>query len=161
MELFDERKAVICTVTKGKKISHFQKFHKGKILWEQEAAIFPPMYESGSGEKSPSKDMEKFFSNFQICHNQFLYLKTQPTGVWKLWCQFLRNWFLDIFAVCSLVRKINLPHTQQSYLCPKNINYLLEKADLRFFLSYGLMTTIKITIFSSFYVKDNFQAKII
>ena len=32
-----------------------------------------------SGEKSPSKDMEKKISNFQICHNQFLYLKTQPT----------------------------------------------------------------------------------
>ena len=65
---------------------------------------------------------------------------------------------LDIFAVCSLVPSMNLSHTQQSYLCPKNQNYLLEKSDLRFFLNYGLRTTIKITIFSTFYVTDNFSS---
>ena len=48
----------------------------------------------GSGEKSSSKDMEKNVFSFQICHNQFLYLKTQATGAWKLQCaQFLLNRF--------------------------------------------------------------------
>ena len=37
---------------------------------------------------------------------------------------------------------------QQSYLCQKNQNYLQGKANLRFFLSYSLRTTIKITIYS-------------
>ena len=47
-----------------------------------------------SGQKSPSKDMEKFFSNFRVCQNQFFYLKTQPIGTWKLQCaQFLWNRF--------------------------------------------------------------------
>ena len=30
------------------------------------------MYLGGSGAKSPSKDIKKTFSNFQICHNLFL-----------------------------------------------------------------------------------------
>ena len=38
----------------------------------------------GPSEKRPNKDIEKFFSNFQICHNQFFYLKTQHIGAWKL-----------------------------------------------------------------------------
>ena len=57
---------------------------------------------------------------------------------------------LDIFAVCSLVPRINLSHTQQGYLCQKNQSYSLGKADLGFFLSNG-STTIKITIFNTFY----------
>ena len=66
---------------------------------------------------------------------------------------------LNIFADCSLVPRINLLHTQQSYLCPKNQNYSLGKADLKFFLSYGWRTTIKITIFNTvFYVVDNFSS---
>ena len=44
---------------------------------------------------------------------------------------------------------------QQGYLSSKNQNHLLGKADLGFLLSYGLRTTIKITIFSTFYVIDN------
>ena len=44
---------------------------------------------------------------------------------------------------------------QQGYLCPKTQNYLLGKADLGFFLRSGWRTTIKITIFSTFYVIDN------
>ena len=49
----------------------------------------------GSGEKNPKQEYDKkIFSNFQICHNQFFYLKTQRTGAWKLQCaQFLRNQF--------------------------------------------------------------------
>ena len=36
--------------------------------------------------------MKKKFSNFQICHNHFFSLKTQPIGTWKLQCsQFVRN----------------------------------------------------------------------
>ena len=63
---------------------------------------------------------------------------------------------LDVFAVRSLITRINLSHMEWSYLCSKNQNILLGKADLRFFLSYRLRTTIKITIFSTFYVVDNF-----
>ena len=36
------------------------------------------------GEKNPIKYSKKNFLNFQICHNQFLYFKTQPVGAWKL-----------------------------------------------------------------------------
>ena len=44
--------------------------------------------------KNPCKDMEKNYSNFQNCHNQFLYLKTQPIWAWKLQCaQFWQNQF--------------------------------------------------------------------
>ena len=68
---------------------------------------------------------------------------------------------IDIFAVCSLVPSMNLSHSQQSYLCPKNQNYLLEKANLRFFLNYGFRTAIKITILGTFYVTDNFQTVVV
>ena len=44
------------------------------------------IYTCVSGEKSPSKEMKKKFPNFQICYNQFSYLKTQPMGAWKLQC---------------------------------------------------------------------------
>ena len=45
-------------------------------------------------EKAQAKIWKKFSSNFQICHNQFLWLKTQLIGAWKLQCaQFLQNWF--------------------------------------------------------------------
>ena len=38
--------------------------------------------------------MEIFFSNFQIFHGQILYLKTQPTGAWKVqFAQILWNQF--------------------------------------------------------------------
>ena len=60
-------------------------------------------------------------------------------------CPFFVKTVLNTFAVCSLVPRINLSHTQQSYLCPRNQNYLLGKADLKFFLRHGLRTTIKIT----------------
>ena len=53
-------------------------------------------------------------------------------------CPIFAKPVLDIFAVCSLVPRMNLYHTQQSYLCPKNQNYLLYKTDLGFFFSYGL-----------------------
>ena len=57
-----------------------------------QSKIVLTIHGSDSGEKSPSKDMKIFFSSFQICCNQFLYLKTQPIGAWKLQCtQFLQN----------------------------------------------------------------------
>ena len=37
----------------------------------------------GSGEKGSSKYMN-FFFNFQVCHNNFLYLKTHPIEDWEL-----------------------------------------------------------------------------
>ena len=39
-----------------------------------------------------------------------------------------------------------MSHAQQSYLCPKNQNYLLGKADLRFFLSHRLRVIIFLTV---------------
>ena len=109
-------------------------------------------------KKAQARIWKIFFSNFQICHNQFFYLKTQPIRAWKLQCtKIFEETVLDIFAVCSLVPSISLSYTQQSYLCPKNQNYLLEKADSRFFRNYRLRSSIKITIFSTFYVTDNFS----
>ena len=113
----------------------------------------------GSGKKSPSKDMNKFF--FQLSNlSQPIFLLENPThwGLETAVYPIFAKPVLDIFAVCSLVPSMNLSHMQQSYLCPKNQNYLLEKADLRFFLNCGLRTTIKITIFSTFYVTDNFSS---
>ena len=111
-------------------------------------------------KKAQARIWKKIFSNFQICHNQFFTWKPNPLGrgLETAVCPIFAKPVLDIFAVCSLVPSMNLSHTQQSYLCPKNQNYLLEKSDLRFFLNYGLRTTIKITIFSTFYVTDNFSS---
>ena len=59
---------------------------------------------------------------------------------------------LGIFAVCSLV-----PRTKAIY-AQKNQNYVLDKTNLGFFLSYGLRNIIKITIFSTFFVTVNFSS---
>ena len=103
----------------------------------------------GSGEKSPSKGMKKK-----------VFLLENPThwGLETAVCLIFAKSVLDTFAVCSLVPSMNLSHRQQSYLCPKNQNNFLEKSDLRFFLNYGLRTTIKITIFRTFYVTENFSS---
>ena len=71
----------------------------------------------GCGEKSSSKDMKIFFFNFQICHNQFFYLKTQ-----------------------------------------KKSKLLTRESWFEVFLNYGLRTTIKITIFITFNITDNFSS---
>ena len=62
---------------------------------------------------------------------------------------------------CSLVPRMNLSHTQQSYVCPKNQNYLLNKANLRFFLSYGLRTTKKSQYSVLFMLWITFQVAIV
>ena len=103
--------------------------------------------------------MKTFF--FQVSNlSQPVFLLENPThwGLETAVCPTFAKPVLDIFTVCSLVPSMNLSNTQQSYLCPKNQNYLLEKSVLRFFLNYGLRTTIKITIFSTFYVTDNFPS---
>ena len=113
----------------------------------------------GSGKKSPSKDMKKII--FQLSNLSELIFLLENTTHWGLEtavCPIFAKPILNTFAVCSLVPSINLSHTQQSYLCLKYQNYLLQKADLRFFLNYRLKTTIKITIFSTFYVTDNFSS---
>ena len=76
--------------------------------------------------------METFLLNFQICYNQFFLLEN-PThwGLDIAVCAVFVKLILDIFAVCSLLPRMNFPHMQQSYLCQKNQNYLLKKADLR------------------------------
>ena len=82
--------------------------------------------------KKTKQGCEIFFPNFQICHNQFFLLEN-PThwGLETAVCPIFAKPVLDIFAVCSLVPCMNLSHTQKSYLCSKNQNYLLEK-DLTF-----------------------------
>ena len=73
-------------------------------------------------------------------------------------CPTFVKMLLDIFAVCSLVPRINLSHLQKLFMPQKkNQNYVLEKTNLRFFLSYGLRNT-KITIFSTFFVIGNFSS---
>ena len=111
---------------------------------------------SGSAGKSPNKDMEK--KKFQLFDISFCTWKPNALGFGNCSVPNFAKPVLDIFAVCSLVLRINLSQRQQGYLFPKNQNYLLGKADLGFFLSYGLRTTIKITIFSTFYVIDNFSS---
>ena len=114
----------------------------------------------GSGEKTPSKDMiKKCFPTFKFVTTSFFTWKPNALGLGN--CSepnFCETSFRYFCTVCSLVPSMNLFHTQQSYICPKNQNYLIEKADLRFFLNYGLRTTIKITIFSTFYVTDKFSS---
>ena len=90
----------------------------------------------GSGEKNQSKDKDKKF--FQLSNlSQSVYLLENPIH-WRLEtavCPIFVELILDIFAVCSLVPRMNLSHMQQSCLCSKNPNYLLEKNDLSFFIS--------------------------
>ena len=115
--------------------------------------------QSGSGEKSPNKDMEKKnFPTFKFVTISFCTWKSNPLGLGNCKVSNFCETGFRFFAVCSLIPRIKLSHTQQSYLCPKNQNYLLWKANLRFFLSYGLKTTIKMTIFSTFYVTDTFSS---
>ena len=90
----------------------------------------------GSGEKSLRKDMGKKF--FQLSNlSQSVFLLENPThwGLETAVCPIFAKPVLDIFTVCSLLHRTNFSQTQQGYLCPKNQNNLLEKADLRFFLS--------------------------
>ena len=105
----------------------------------------------GSGEKSPSKDMKNLWQPVSLLENPTHW--GLETAMYLIFAKPVFN-----FPVCSLVPSMNLSHTQQSFLCSKNLNYLLKKSDLRFFLNYGLRTTIKITIFSTFYVTDNFSS---
>ena len=86
-----------------------------------------------------------------VCRANELFLEPSAT---------ICSWtFCHITAVCSVVPGINLSHMQKSYLCQKNQNYLLEKAYLRLFLSYGLRTTTKSIIaanFSSSYNRNSY-----
>ena len=78
---------------------------------------------------------KKFFQLSNL--PQSVFLLENPTH-WDLEtavCQIFAKPVLDIFTVCSLLHRTNFSQTQQGYLCPKNQNNLLEKADLRFFLS--------------------------
>ena len=97
--------------------------------------------------------MRKFF--FQLSNlSQLVFVLKNPTrwGLETTVSTIYAKLVLDIFEVCSLVTRINLSYMQQSYLCPKNQNYLLGKADLGFFYSYRLRSTTKITIFSTYVI---------
>ena len=107
-------------------------------------------------KKTQARTWKFFFSKFVTII--FLTWKPNPLGLGNcsvsIFCETGFTYFCSLFTGTWT----NFSHTQQSYLCPKKQNYLLEKADLRFFLSYRLQTTIKITIFSTFYVTDKFSS---
>ena len=87
----------------------FKRYRAGKIR-----------HTGGSGEKSPSKDMKKKkikLSN--LSQPVFLFENPIHWGLETAVCPIFVKPVLDTFAVCSLVPNMNLPHTQQSYLCPK------------------------------------------
>ena len=108
--------------------------------------------------KKSQAEIWKIFSNFQICHNHFFTWKPNPLDLEIVVYPLFAKPVLDIFPVYSLVLRMNwLPYGTE-LLMPKTSKLLIEKADLRFFLTYVLRTKIKITISSPFYVIDNFSS---
>ena len=102
---------------------------RGIQIWEWHGLILRRLMD-GSSEKIPSKDMENFFPDSQICHNQFLYLKTQPMGLGNCRVPIFCGTGFRCFAVCSLVPRINfLPYTTELFKPKKS--KLLEKANLK------------------------------
>ena len=99
---------------------------------------------------------KKFFQLSNLSQSVFLLENPTHWGLETAVCPIFAKPVLDIFAVCSVVPICT--SCNRAIYAKKNKNYLLEKADLRFFLNYGLRTTIKITIFSTFYVTDNFSS---
>ena len=71
--------------------------------------------------------MENFFLQLSnLSRSAFLLENPTHWGLEVVVCSIFAKPVLGIFAVCSLVPRMNLSHTQQIYLCPKNQNYLLE-----------------------------------
>ena len=90
----------------------------------------------GSGGKSPSKDMEKIFSQLSnLSQSVFVLEILTHWGLETAVCPVFVKPVLDVFAICSLVPRIIVSHTQQSYLCPKSPNCMLGKADLKLVVS--------------------------
>ena len=107
--------------------------------------------------------MGNFFFQLSNLLQPVFFLLENPTH-WDLKtavCPIFAKPVLDIFAVCSLVPRMNLYHTQQSYLCPKNQNYLLYKTDLGLFFSYGLRNIIKLQYSVLFMLQIIFQAVLV
>ena len=107
--------------------------------------------------KKPKQGYGKKNPTFKFVTISFFTLKPTPLGLGN--CSLLSFCETGLRYFCSLFTGTKdefVPYATELFM-PKNQNYLLEKADLRFFLSYGLRTTIKITIFSTFYVTDNFS----
>ena len=109
----------------------------------------------------------------QSCINRVVLMKKAQATIWKFFSptfKFVKISFCtskpnplglgncSVSNFCKTHFRYFCSHMQQSYLCPGNQNYLLGKGDLRFFLSYGLRTTIKITRFSTFYIIGNFSS---
>ena len=110
-------------------------------------------------KKAQARIWKFFFWFSSLSQSVFLLENTTHWGLKTAVCPIFTKPVLDIFPFWSLVLRINLPYTQQSYLCSKNQNYLPGKTVL-FFLSYGLKTTIKIKISRTFYMNviDNFSS---
>ena len=95
--------------------------------------------------------------NSKIHENQLLYLKTWPNGAWNcIVPNFCETGFRYICILFTSTYGKFVPYATEIFM-QKNQNYLLGRADLGIFLSYGLRTTIKITIFSTFFI-DSFSS---
>ena len=76
---------------------------------------------------------KKFFSNFQICHNQFLYFNTQPVGAGKLQCaQFLQNQFYFCSLFTGTLDKF-VPYAAGLFM-PKKSKLFTREGRFRVFL---------------------------
>ena len=113
----------------------------------------------GSDKKKPKQGYgKKFFPIFRFVTTSFFYLKTQPIGAWKLQCaQFLQNQFLIFLQFVHWYLAWIVQYATELFI-PKKSKLLIRESWFRFFLNYGLRTTIKITIFITFYVTDNFSS---
>ena len=82
----------------------------------------------GSAEKSPSKDMgKKNFPTLNLSQSVFVLENPTHRGLETAVCPSFAKPVLDTFAVCILVLRINLSHTQQSYLCQKKSKLLTRE----------------------------------
>ena len=107
------------------------------------------------GKKSQTSIRKNFFWTFKFVIISFCTLKLNYWGVEPVVCPIFAKPVLDIFAVFPLAPRINLPHT--GLFIPKKSKLLTTEGWFSIFLSYGLKTTMKITMFSTCYVMDNFS----
>ena len=148
-------------------VQDFWKLSQGNFIWKDfVTSFFLTFCENlflNSSQKIPIKPV-----NLEFSSNEVVLVKKAQARIWKKNPTFkfitisFSTWKpnplgrsnCSVPNICSLVPKINVSHTQQRYLCPQNQNCIQGKVDLKFFLSYRLRTSVKIIIFSTFYVID-------
>ena len=113
-----------------------------------------------SGEKSPKPNQRYrkfFFPTFKFVIISICTWKSNPLGLGNCCVpNFCKTGFRYFCSLFTGIEDKFVPYAAR-LLIPKNQNYSLGNADLGFFVSYGLRTTMKITIFSTSYVIDNFS----